>query len=153
LAYIRGQGQGNGQNTELAWYDRSGKRIGVAAPLAEYRNPGLSADGKYVVFERGNPGDIWVLDLLRGVPQRLTTRPADDVFPVWSPDGQKVAFASEDGKSPGLYLRAFGVVANDELLAKTDVVGPDDWSHDGRYVVFDSYPPKRHIWAVPLSGK
>ena len=38
--------------------------------------------------------DIWALDVERGVPERLTTHPAFDLTPVWSPDDRLIAFTS-----------------------------------------------------------
>ena len=43
------------------------------------------AEGRY---------DLWLIDVLRGVPSRLTTDPADEREPVWSPDGQELLFTS-----------------------------------------------------------
>jgi len=152
LAYRRGERSGNYQKTELVWYDRKGTRMEVAGPMDEYRNPAVSLDGKYIAFERGNPADIWVLDIQRGVPQRLTTRMPEDLFPVWSPNGQQIVFVGVTENSSSLFLRAFGVVGQDEVLTKMAAVGPDDWSRDGKYILFDSVPPQRHIWAVPAAG-
>jgi len=38
-------------------------------------------------------GDIWTVDRRGGTAQRLTTSPAREVFPTFSPDGSQVAFA------------------------------------------------------------
>jgi hypothetical protein len=152
LAYRSGERSGDFQKTELVWYDRNGTRREVAGPMDEYRNPAVSPDGKYVAFERGGPSDIWVLDLQRGVPQRLTTRMPEDHFAVWSPSGRQIVFVGATENSSNLFLRAFGVVDQDEVLTKMAAVGPDDWSRDGQYILFDSVPPQRHIWAVPATG-
>ena len=50
--------------------------------------PRVSPDGGRLAYEDASEGDdIWVLDLQRGVPMRLTVDPGDDETPVWSPDG------------------------------------------------------------------
>ncbi|HEV2985842.1 MAG TPA: protein kinase, partial [Vicinamibacterales bacterium] len=72
-------------NSQLAWFARTGKQLAPVGPRGEYGTVQLSPDGKNIAFERG--GDIWVLDIQTGVTSRLTTDPARDAYPVWSPDG------------------------------------------------------------------
>lgn len=48
--------------------------------------------------------DIYALDLDRGLQIKLTQHPARDWWPVWSPDGQRLAFLSTRGGSDGLYV-------------------------------------------------
>ena len=148
LAYLSG---GLATNSELAWFDRSGKQLELVGPSGQYGTPQLSPDGKYVAFARGSPGDIWVLDIGRGLTSRLTSDPAGDAFPVWSPDGRMIAFASSrDLGTFNLYERAVGVVEQDKVLLKNEVPkNPSDWSRDGRYLV---YTARNDLWALPLSG-
>ena len=53
-------------------------------------NPAVSPDGSQVVFsfsgEDGNT-DLYLLEFSSGESSRLTTSPAVDYLPVWSPDG------------------------------------------------------------------
>src|SRR5262249_22562129 len=142
-------------SSQLAFFDRTGKELGLIGPVSDYSNPTLSPDGKYVAFQRGSPPDIWVVDILRGVASRLTTDPAADSFPIWSPDGRSIVFTSSREGPGNLYTRAFGIVGADKLLLKTEPLKiPDDWSRD--YVVMDvrSTPAggARDIWALPTSG-
>jgi dipeptidyl aminopeptidase/acylaminoacyl peptidase len=158
LSYRTGPaGAGASQNSQLAWFDRKGKQLAPVGPSAEYGSLQLSPDGKYVAFERGAPSDIWVLDIQRGVTSRLTTHPARNSYPVWSPDGRTIVFASSRDGPLSLYERSFGVVGQDKLLLKNDTQTiPTDWSRDGRYLVFDAVNPGtanlRDLWALPLSG-
>jgi dipeptidyl aminopeptidase/acylaminoacyl peptidase len=144
-------------NSQLAWFDRKGKQLAPVGPSAEYGSLQLSPDGKYVAFERGAPSDIWVLDIQKGVTSRLTTDPARDAYPVWSPDGRTIVFGSNRDGPLNLYERPFGVVGEDKVLVKTETQAiPTDWSRDGRYVVFDLVQPGtqnlRDLWALPMSG-
>src|SRR5215471_9832579 len=56
--------------------------------------PSLSPDGNQVAFVWGGPddsnSDIYVKMIGSGEPLRLTSHPADDLFPAWSPDGRQI---------------------------------------------------------------
>ena len=39
--------------------------------------------------------DLWVLDLGTGQPRQLTNDPYADLQPAWSPDGRRIAFATD----------------------------------------------------------
>lgn len=70
--------------------------MGLVAGPGSYENPQLSPDGRWIAVCRkeGGQHDIWVVDVERNVPTRRTTDAAVDDFPVWSPDGRHVIFAS-----------------------------------------------------------
>ncbi len=137
-------------DTQLVWYDRKGNQVALAGPKGEYRNAELSRDSKYVAFSRGDPGDIWILDIEKGRTSRLTSHAGADNSPVWSPDGHTVAFQSNrDG--PGLDEHAIGVVGEEKQLLNSNVtLDPSDWSRDGSYVVYVS--GRRDLSALPLFG-
>ena len=56
------------------------------------RHCAISPDGKTIVF--AYKGDLFSVDATGGIARQLTTNPAYDAYPVWSPDGHKIAFAS-----------------------------------------------------------
>ncbi|MDQ3225720.1 MAG: hypothetical protein M3Q50_03695, partial [Chloroflexota bacterium] len=74
-------------------------------------------------------GGISVLDSLEGTPRWIDTAPA---APVWSPDGEVIAWGTEDG----LYVSP-GKSSDPELLTtEISVAGRPAWSPDGRRLVF-----------------
>jgi Tol biopolymer transport system component len=149
--YVPTAGGATGANTDLTWYDRTAKSLGVAGATGEYSYPELSPDGKFVAFGRGSPSDIWVLDIGKGLTSRLTSDPAADSYPKWSPDGRTIAFTSEREGAGNLYTRVVGAVGADKLLFKDDTAKSlSDWSRDGRYLV---YVANGDVWALPLSGE
>src|SRR5262249_30106172 len=88
LAYRTGA---TGTRAQLAWFDRSGRSVGVVGPPGFLRNPALSPDGTRVALEvvdpQGRNEDIWVGDVSHGQLSRFTFDPHNDIYAVWSADG------------------------------------------------------------------
>jgi serine/threonine protein kinase len=144
---------------QLTWLDRSGKSIGtIGAPdTANLTDVELSPDGKRVAVYRtvnGNP-DVWLIDTVRGVPTRFTFDAALDNFPVWSPDGSRIAFQSNRKGFQNLYWKLSSGAGTDDLLLESDQnKAPTDWSSDGRFLLFRSTDAQTgfDLWVLPVSG-
>jgi Tol biopolymer transport system component len=154
LAYRTG---GLNQGRQLIWIDRNGKAEGTVGSPALYENPRLSPDGKRLaVHKPDGGGDIWIFDLERNNSTRFTFDPASDNDPVWSPDGTRIAFVSNrDGGVFNLYQKDSRGTGQDELLLKTaNNKLIDDWSADGRYILYQEADPKTKddLWVLPLFG-
>jgi dipeptidyl aminopeptidase/acylaminoacyl peptidase len=140
LTYSPGSG---GAGTQLAWFDRSGKRLGTVGEPADYSNPAISPDQKMVAVGKRDPQtktrDIWVIDLQRSTSSRLTFDPADDTNPTWSPDGARIAFSSNRKGHRDIYVKpASGVGEEKILMESTEDQSVEDWSADGQYLVWGS---------------
>jgi len=148
-----------GLNTQLTWFDRGGKELGRIGEPGGYVSPKLSPDGKRVAVYRttgvGASGDIWVFDLARNTQTRLTFDAADDSTPLWSPDGSRIAFTSTRNNSFGLYQKNSNGIGDEELLLKTGAFTvPEDWSLDGRFLVYMSTEGSgRDVSLLPLAGE
>jgi eukaryotic-like serine/threonine-protein kinase len=140
LAYRAGSG---GTRTQLLWVNRRGEPLGSVGPPGAYRNPILSPDGKRLAVETvaaNGRTDISLIEIADGSVHRLTFDPANEFYPVWSPDGRQIMFASDrDGTNATtrLYQKPADGTGNEEpVQTSIDVepVAPYSWSRDG-YVV------------------
>jgi Tol biopolymer transport system component len=135
---------GANRQRQLTWFDRSGKPLGHASAVdaASPLNPVLSPDGRQVAINRTIDGntDIWLLDLSRDVLTRFTTDPTPEIFPIWSPNGQRLAYGATDLKSGGGFNLAVKSLAQtgaaETLLDEIDTGVPVDWSRDGRHILY-----------------
>jgi Tol biopolymer transport system component len=144
--------------SQLTWFDRSGRKLGVVGePDATVLSPDLSADGRRIAVSRTvqNNTDIWLIDVQRGGATRFTFDAAIDNLPVWSPDSERIAFASQRKGVYDLYLkRSSGAGADELLLGSTYPKFPLDWSRDGRFLLYLVADPKTgwNLAAIPVSG-
>lgn len=153
-------GNGTSGNVQLVWMDRTGKQTGIAVEnLQNLQFAGLSPQGDRVaiVLDSGI-NDIWTLDLAHGVRTRLTFGPVANTFPVWSPDGKWVAYASIRSGVQGIYRKpADGSGAEEMLLSDPDATGliPSDWSRDGKTLIYSTglSTGNQKTWALPLDGE
>ena len=82
---------------QLVWKDREGDRLGtIGQPQDHLYYPALSPDEKRVAVTglENNNTDIWIHEVDRPVKTRLTSHEGTDLFPTWSPRGDRVAFSS-----------------------------------------------------------
>ncbi len=88
LAYRTGAPGGLRQ---FAWFDRSGKTLGVVGPVdLAITEVEIAPDGRRLAVVRFS--DIWIVDIARGLFSRFTSEAGIERWPLWSPDGLRVAF-------------------------------------------------------------
>lgn len=147
-----------GNNRQLTWYDREGKVLGHAGEPMPRDELALSPDGTRVVEGRVDEQGtwaVWMLDLARGVNTRLSFDGGGGSG-TWSPDGTEIVYAPGGGQSADLYRKPANGAAQGEVVLHSDgIKTPDDWSHDGRFLLFmeRGKGTGNDLWVLPMQGE
>jgi serine/threonine-protein kinase len=149
LAYVPG-GSKVGDRT-LLWVDRKGASQPLPAPPGAYRSPRLSPEGqRLTVAIEGTHNGVWLYDPVRGALTQLTESVLIP-FPIWTPDGKHVTFASAPGGALNLYsMAADGSGAAELLTTSENIQYPGSWSPDGQVLAFTELDPTTgyDIWVL-----
>jgi len=149
--------QGFGVEAQLTRLDSEGGELGKIGEVDRFQQIRLSPDEKKLavtVFNSVSGGaDLWLYDLARQAKSRLTFDDANDVAPIWSPDGERIAFQSSRSGAGDIYVRqAGGGSAAEMLYSGNGIDSPEDWSPDGAYIAFDKGAGANDLWILPLEG-
>ena len=133
----------------LVWHDRSGKelqRLDDRDPV-NANHMALSPDGRRLAVSRDS---IWMFDTARGLLTRFTTQ--QDSIPLWSPDGDRLLFQSTRDGVRNLYQRELSGSEDELLLATPGSKGANDWSPDGRLLLYREVDPRTgfDLWVLPF---
>jgi eukaryotic-like serine/threonine-protein kinase len=136
LVYFESAAQGG---TVLTWRDRRGADVPLPGQVSRAWGTGsLSPDGHRVanaiLGEKGS--DIWVVDLARGTPTRLTFSGTND-HPVWTPDGRAIVYGGTVSGKSGIYkVLADGSSAQPLLMLAAAATTPTSFTPDGQTLIF-----------------
>jgi Tol biopolymer transport system component len=155
LAYVPGPAGFDARSRRtFVWVDRRGGTEPIAAPPALYSTPSLSSDGQRIAFHiEATKNDVWAYDFARATTTRMTY--GHHHFPIWTPDGKRLTFASGGVGSANLFWGpADGSGVEERLTTSNNEQWPESWSPDGRTLAFDEEDPITgfDIWTVPLDG-
>jgi hypothetical protein len=154
LAMSRGIFQ---RNQRLTWRDRIGTPINSVGELGFFSNLDLNHDETRLavsgIVSPRQSFDIWIVDLVRGTSEPVTSDPDYEFDPEWSPDEQRIGFISN--RIPGrygAYSRASDGSGKDEPLIESE----SRWSGDSKEIFFlapDSTLMAAHVdggrWSTP----
>lgn len=136
--------------------------VASAAPALWMRDVKISPEGDKIAF--GYKGDIYTVPVTGGEARRLTTLPSYESNPVWSPDGTKIAFASDRHGNFDVFVMDAGGGEATRLTSNSASEIPESFSPDGKDVFFSAaiqnpassvmFPSARmtEFYAVPVAG-
>jgi hypothetical protein len=138
---------------QFKWFDRTGKDVGSLGPPNVYVFQRISRDSRRVVTIRsGTNADIWVLETDRGIANRLTSGRGIHISPIWSPDGRTILFGF--GAPFNLFrMSADGSGSEERVAQSPNRQVPDDWSHDGRFIIYHDIAPDTEgdLWTLAVT--
>jgi Tol biopolymer transport system component/tRNA A-37 threonylcarbamoyl transferase component Bud32 len=156
LVYMPGPTGTDQSLRALAIGDRSGAVTRLPLPPAAYSHVRVSRDGERAAIgtDDGKDASVLIYSLKdAGALQRLTLQ-ENSRFPVWSPDGRWIAFASTNADGAGIFRqRADGTGAAERLTTAqgAEIHVPESWSSDGQLLSFNAFMAKataRTMWAL-----
>ncbi|HEY7546412.1 MAG TPA: protein kinase, partial [Blastocatellia bacterium] len=114
----------------------------------------FSPDGKFIAFSsiRGGHRNIWVKQTSGGETIQITKSERDDSYPLWSPDGEQIAYVSRLKANVGIYtiptlggtpvlIKAFDAPQQTRLI---------QWSKDGSKLYYEAF---RNVFALDLASR
>ena len=126
------------------------------------RYPAISPDGRTLVFTY--KGDLYTVPSAGGTAVPLTSHAANDVMPVWSRDGRRIAFASDRNGNYDVYVVGVGGGEPTRLTFHSAPEYPYSFTADGARILFGAarqdaaenrlYPTasQPELYAVPVAG-
>ncbi len=125
----------------------------LAEPTALLRQPAVSEHHLAFVYA----GDLWVAERDGTNPRRLTSSPAEENNPHFSPDGQLIAFAANYDGNTSVHVISVDGGQPQRLTWHPAEDIPVGWSADGSAVAFASTRETDHgrsaqLYHVPAEG-
>jgi serine/threonine-protein kinase len=156
LVYLPGQSTSGAK--PIHWMGREGKTTPIRDTPANWFDLLFSPDGRRLAVEINEGGsDIWVYEWARDTLIRLTSDPADDEKPVWTPDGRRIVFASrraEDSTSNLYWQSADGTGNAQRLTESKNRQYPASWHPSGKFLAFQELNPQTNfdLMILPMEG-
>jgi serine/threonine-protein kinase len=158
LVYIAG-GVSPPREADVLQVDRAGRSQQLPIASQDYRTLRLSPDGARLALSTiGRDRGSWLYDFTRGTLTRLTTAGRSST-PVWTPDGQRLVYASTTNGPDDLdWTRADGGGSAEPLLAGARHLVPASWTPDGRQLLHYAIPREDEtagpvIWALDVTNR
>jgi Tol biopolymer transport system component len=156
LAYVPGPAGPRSTDVGIAIADRSGAVTRISTAIGAYTHVRASRDGKYLAVGSDDEKEaiVWITDVdARSTIRRLTIG-SQNRFPIWSPDGQKVAFQSNREGDFGIFAQRADGAGTVERLTKAsngERHVPESWSPDGKHLSFSVVKDgKYQLWMLSL---
>lgn len=124
---------------------------------ATWVNVTVSPDGGTIVFDV--LGDLYAMPIAGGVARRITSGPAYDMQPRYSPDGSTIAYISDAGGGHNVWLMDADFTNSRQLTEEQQrLVNSPAWSPDGQYIYVRKHFVQQRslgageVWMYHVSG-
>jgi len=97
LVYLSGDAREGGGPRQLVWIDRDGREEPIPAEPKFYLYPRLSPDGTRLALDARREGVIEIWDFVGQTMRPLNLGDGRQAYPVWTPDGGRIAFHDGEG--------------------------------------------------------
>ena len=139
LVYVPGPARPNSSSV-VAVADRAGIVTPLKMPPGRYVHVRASRDGRLLAVDTddGKDANVSTFELSGVSAMRRLTFGGRNRFPVWSPDGRRIAFQSDRDGEPAIFAQRIDGTGVERLTTpgKGETHVPESWSSDGRHLSF-----------------
>jgi len=159
LVYVPGPVVTSTTGNHVALMDREGHVETLKMPEAPYEYPRVSPDGTLIAVgtDDGKAADIWIYDVSGANSRRQLTFGGRNRVPVWTSDGERVAFQSDrEGDQAIFWQRADGSGTAERITKPAAGVAhvPQSWASDGKKFLFTAAKGNDStLWTYSLPDK
>jgi serine/threonine-protein kinase len=157
LVYVPGESVGS--DAPMEWIDRKGQSTPLRASPFVWASPSFSPDGTRLALQVvEGQADIWIHDVNRDDLARLTSDPANELVPTWTPDGRRITFGSTRDSPTGsvnLFWQPYDASSDAQrLTSSTNIQTPGSWHPSGKFLAFVEIRQKtqQDIMILPMEG-
>ncbi len=156
LVYLPGSLSAMSANRSMVWIDRKGHETPINAPPRAYYALRISPDGTRIALDiRDQQNDVWVWNMARATLTPLTFDPNIDGNPLWTPNSQRIVFASARGGTAGnLYWQAAdGTGAPERLTTSDHTQFPASFSPDSSLLILTDRAASDDVGILPMDKR
>jgi eukaryotic-like serine/threonine-protein kinase len=159
LIYLAGPSSTSSARSDIAVMDFNGSEKPLKLSPAPYEHPRVSPDGQQIAFDSddGKEAIVWIYNLSGATAMRRLTFGGRNRFPIWSADGERIAFQSSRDGDLGIFSqRADGTGAAERLTnpERGTAHVPDSWTANGQQLLFEMIKGRTvSLWTLSLADK
>jgi serine/threonine-protein kinase len=153
LVYVPGSSRN--ASVHLQWVTRDGAELPLPAAPHVYVLPKISPDGKRIAIGiTEKDAQLYIYDIARDTLNRFTFQGSNNLVPLWTPDGKRIAYISNSTGPRNIFWQlADGTGGLERLNTSPQLSIPGSWSPDGKVLAYSIIDPHMgyDIWTMTPS--